>query len=227
MNSTLSRTPGGSSRRSFFLYLTIVPAGVFVILATLLIVQFKQFRALVSPATADVPEFVWSDSARARLDSVETDLRAFSSGNTTARLKTDSLWMSAEDVNLLLASSSIAVSHGIRVHVSIEDTLVILQTTQPVQALQGQLAWIFKKLASSGYLNARIEGYPQLKNGRLTFFPENGFLNGRKLPTTAWTKQGGLSLESFTDHHESYDALVRALAGIKATQGKILLVRNR
>src|ERR1700722_8004577 len=154
--STSFTPPGGSSRRSFLLFAMLVPVGIFFIIAILLVVQFKQFRALVSPATADVAEFAWNDSTRARLDSVQMDLRAFADKDSV-RLKSDSLWVTPGDLNLLLSSSPMAVSHGIRVHVSIADSLIIVQSTQPVQALQGQLAWFFKKMAPSGFLNARIE----------------------------------------------------------------------
>jgi len=225
MSSSISTTPGGSSRRSFFLFLLLVPVGIFVILAALLVVEFKQFRAMVSPTTADVPEFAWSDSAHARVDSVEADLHAFVDRDTS-RVKSDSLWISGGDLTLLLGSSNIALSHGIRVHVTTTDSLIIVQSTQPVQALQGQLAWVFKKIAPSGYLNARIEGYPILKDGKLTFFPVRGFLNGHKIPTTTWTKQGGFSAASFIGHQDFYNAFLRAVGDIQVTPKGMLLLRN-
>lgn len=222
--SAISKPPGGSSRLSFFLFLMIAPAGILFLFLIMLVIQYKQFKSMVSPA-AVVAEFAWSDSSRARLDSVLSNVRAFAVRDT-AEWNSDSLWLTIGDLNLLLASSPVNASQSMRFQISIEDSLVVAQSTQPVLALQGRMAWLFKKAAPSGYLNARLEGWPELSGGELALAPVKGFLNGHKIPRIALEKRQGLSPPDFMVNHEIYDALLRVLIEVKATRGRILLVRK-
>jgi hypothetical protein len=222
--SAVSKPPGGSSRLSFFLFLMIAPAGILFLFLIMLVVQYKQFKSMVSPAPV-VSEFAWSDSSRARLDSVLSNVRAFALRDTPGG-NSDSLWLSAGDLNLLLAFSPVNASRSMRFQISIDDSLVVAQSTQPVQALQGRMARLFKKAAPSGYLNARLEGWPELSGGELELAPVKGFLNGKKIPRIALEKREGLSPSDFMVNHEVYNALLRVLVEVKAVRGRILLVRK-
>jgi hypothetical protein len=220
----VSTPPGDFSRRSFFLFLLLAPTGILFILLIILATQFKEFRAMVSPA-AEVPEFSWSDSSRARLKDVLADLRAFSVRDTS-RVKSDSLWISPPDLNLLLAASPVAASQGLRFQADIRDSLMIVRSTQSVQALRGRFAWMFKLMKHSGYLNARLEGHPELSEGKLLFTPNVGYLNGQTVPAITLVKRGGLSPADFVSEWEFYNAFVGSLAEVKSMQGKILFVRK-
>lgn len=220
----VSTPPGEFSRRSFFLFILMAPAGLAIIIAIILVTQYRQFKASVSPIP-EVSEFMWDASSQSRLDSVVINLREFSA-NDSAK-KSDSLWLNAEDLNLLMASSPVIASQGIHFHADIKDDQITLRSTQAVQAMQGKFAGIFKKIAKSGYLNARLEGEPEWKDGRLEFSPDSGFLNGQKVVAVALQKRGGMSPRDFLTDTVAYAEFIAALGDVKATDGKILLIRKR
>lgn len=200
----------------------MAPAGLAIILAIILVTQYRQFKASVSPA-AEVQEFVWDASSQSRVDTVLTDLHSFSSNPIK---QFDSLWIDSRDLNLLMAHSPVIASQGIRFHADMHDSLIVIRSTQAVQSMQGKFAGIFKKIASSGYLNARLEGEPELKDGRLDFSPDSGFLNGQKVVSVALQKRGGMSPGDFTADTAAYGEFVRALGEVKVMDGRILLVRH-
>ena len=219
----VSKSPGEFSRRSFFLFILMAPAGLAIILAIILVTQYRQFKASVSPAP-DVQEFAWDSLSLSRVDTVLADLHSFSSNPIK---KFDSLWIDSRDLNLLMAHSSVIASQGIRFHAEMHDSLIVIRSTQAVQSMQGKFAGIFKKIAhSTGYLNARLEGEPELKDGRLDFAPDSGFLNGQKVVSVALQKRGGMSPGDFTTDTAAYGEFVRALGEVKVMDGRILLVRH-
>ncbi len=93
--------------------------------------------------------------------------------------------------------------------------------------MQGKFAGIFKNIAKSGYLNARLEGEPEWKDGRLEFSPDSGFLNGHKVVAVALQKRGGMSPRDFLTDTAAYGEFTRALGEVKVADGKILLIRKR
>jgi len=215
-NST--RPPAGFSRGSFFLFLALAPVGIAVVFAVVIMTQLKQFKTSVSPV-AGVQGFVWNDSAHVQFNSLLANIHAF-----TDEPK-DSLWMEAGDLNLLLAASPVAATQGMRFKVSVNDSLLIIISTQPVSALHGRLSWIFRKVAPRGYLNARLEGTPELINGKIVFSLKAGYLNGQKVPSMALSHRGGMSPTDFMQDHEFYDKFSGTVTDMKLIHGKILFLK--
>jgi hypothetical protein len=223
--NAISKPPGEPSRRSFFLFLMLAPAGFLIIFAIVMVAQFRQFKASVSPVP-DVKVVSFDTPACELLEDVARRCLFFVKGNASSGWKMDSLWLNSDDLNVLLAASPTASAQGMRFHVSI-DSVVTVRSTQPVQALQGKFAWMFKLMAKSGYLNARLEGRPEFKDGKLTFMPDRGFLNGQKVPAIALQKRGGMSPEDFMTNREFYADFLQAVSSVEVTQGRILVIRNR
>ncbi len=212
---------GGFSRGSFFFFILLAPAGIAFIVAIILATQYKQFKAVVSPA-AEVSTFTLDSVSHARVDTLFLNFHAFVAKDAGH----DSLWLDVDDLNALLASSSVATVQGMRFKVTEHDTLLIVKSTQPVQSMQGQLAWLFKKMAPTGYLNATLEGTPELSEGRLMFSPKNGYLNGQKVPSIALQKRGGMSPADFMEHKEFYNEFLQSVKSVALIHGRVLFVRK-
>jgi hypothetical protein len=218
----------GFSRRSFLFFLLVAPAGLAAVFAILLALQYKQFQSMVSPSAAVEP-FAWTDADRGRLDTAVQALGAFARGGGP-----DTLRLSPADLTLLAVSSPAAERQHIRFRITAPvppDSLLVVESAQPVNALSGRFAGVFRKISPvrNGWLNARMVGYPEWKTGVLSFFPQRGFLNGASVPRTAMTKRAGLSPGDFID--PSREAAYREFLGAIDTVvldagGSVLIVRK-
>jgi len=209
------------SRRTFIAFLFLAPVGIFCVFAIIVVLQYRQFQAMLSPL-AETQEYVWGPPQIALRDSLIVSLTRFS-----ALSSGDSLRLGSEDLTLLLNASPIAREQHLSLSVQIMgDSLFVLRTTQAIDDLQGRLAWIFKKLGRSGFLNARVEGRPKLENDRLDLDPDRGFLNNQKIPRSALVKRGGFSPGDFIHPRDGYETFVRSLAKVKLDQGGVLLLRK-
>ncbi len=208
------------SRRGFILFLILAPASFACVFAIILVLQYKQFRSLVA-SVPDVPE-VFSDSVgRDRIRELGLSFQAFASG------KTDSLRLTGRDLDFLLAASPVARSQSLRFHVEIGESVLTVHSTQPLHALRGRLAWLFRKMArDTGYLNAVLEGAPKFEEGRLELDPNRGFMNGQRVPRAGLVNRGGMSPGDFLENRELYEKMIGALAQVKITRGKVLMVRQ-
>lgn len=222
-------TPPASSRRAFLFFLLVAPAGLLAILAIMAALQYKQFQTMVSPAAA-VEEFAWTEESRQGLDAILASIRAFS-GNDTPKTGSDTLRLSSSDLSLLASASPVLARDRIRFRVTATDSLLVLESSQPVDALTGRAAWIFKRVSPirNGWLNARVEGLPEWKAGSLALALDRGFLNGAKVPRTALTKRAGMNARDFLDTSATvpYNALLAALDTAYLRAGAVVLVRSK
>jgi hypothetical protein len=213
--------PQEFSRKSFFLFLVLAPACFLVIAAIVVLVQYRQFKGMVS-TDPEIRMPALESALQGRVASLRASFEAFASGNSSP----DSLWLSAEDLNALLAASPVARAQDLRFRVEVVADTVVVRSTQPVQAMQGRAAWAFRKIAPDGYLNARIEGLPQFEKNHLALSASRGFINGQRVPRASLTRRGGMSPPDFLESQELYAKLLGVLGEVKLEQGKILLVRK-
>jgi hypothetical protein len=211
------------SRRSFLLFLFLAPAAILALIAIILATQYRQLQSVVSSRQAVAP-FEWNAAGRARLDSLVDSLRAFSSGAGP-----DTLRLQASDLNLLAAASPTVKKQNIHFRIAATDSTLVVESTQSIEDQHRRLSWIFKKIIPREfqYLNARLEGVPQWKDGRLDFIPERGFLNGAKVPRAALLKRSGMSPRDFVDDAglPAYHGVIRVLDTAFQAEGRLVLVR--
>lgn len=210
------------SRRSFLFFVVLAPACLLAVAAIILTLQVKQYRLLVAetPLVADVVEED-PDGVRTLLDR----FAGFSAGQGP-----DTLRLSSADLDILVASSA-ARGAGIRFRFTATDSLLLVESSRRVEELEGRLAWLFKRIApvSDGWLNARMEGLPELKDRQLGFDVSRGFLNGSKVPRAALTKRGGLSPKDFLDprYEPEYTAFLSAVASVSWDGRNVVIARKR
>jgi hypothetical protein len=221
--------PHGFSRRTFLFFLLVAPAGLAAVFAILLALQYKQFQSMVSPSPA-VGAFASTDESSRRFDTLTLALDGFAQGGGS-----DSLRLSPADLTLLAVSSPAAARQRIRFRITsggAADSLLVVESAQPVDALSGRFARVFRRISpvKDGWLNARMIGYPEWKNGILSFFPQRGFLNGESVPRTALTKRAGLSPGDFIDasRETAYREFLGAVDTVTLDSGgSVLIVRKR
>lgn len=219
-----SSSPPVFSRRSFIFFLIAGPIGLLTIFLLILVSQYGQYKGMVSPRE-NVPETVWTDEDREQLASTREGLENFTAGRGP-----DSLWIAPSELTLLAASSPTVQRQGIRFRITAREGDLVIETTQSIESMQGRIAWVFRKITPSDFrwLNARLEGYPEWKDGALAFAPERGYLNDGKVPSAALTKRGGMSPKDFLDpvHAPEYRAFLSMLARVEFSNGGIALIRN-
>ena len=212
------------TRRSFLLFLFLAPAAILTLLAIVLATQYKQLQSVVS-AKAAVTAFEWNETGLARLDMVVGSLKDFSSGTGA-----DTVVLPASDLNLLAAASPVLKKQRLYFRVTAEDSSLIIESTQSIEDQHRRLSWIFKKIipVEFQYLNARLEGLPQWKEGKLEFVPEKGFLNGSKVPRSALLKRSGMSPRDFVDDAglPVYQAVIGRLDTAYFADRGVILVRR-
>lgn len=216
------------SRRSFLLFIFLAPAGLLTILTIIVTLQYRQFRAMVSPEST-IPPVEWTSEKLERVKRLQASLHAFGAGDGR-----DSVWYAAEDLTLLAASSRVVAEQSLSVRLDVRDTVLVVETSQRVDALQGRFAWIFQRITpvtaveGGGWLNARMEGLPEWNGGRLEFAPVRGWLNDVRVPRAALTKRAGMSLRDFVDGPavDVHDAITAELERVVITDGGAALIRN-
>ncbi len=217
--------PPALSRRSLLLLSLMAPAGLLVIAGIIALLQYRQFRGMVSPEPV-VSESVPTTGDSARLAALGGLLRRFPAGEGP-----DTLSLSLSDLTLLAAASPAVIRDGLRIRLVAHDSLLAMETSRPVDSLQGRAAGFFKRIAPvpDGWLNARVEGLPEWKKGALTLDPERGYLNGTKVPRTALTKRGGLTPRDFLAPEQlpAYERFLEALDTVWYDGKSVLLIRNR
>ena len=237
------------SRRSFLFFIVLAPACLLAVAAIVLTLQYKQFRTMVSPASA-VEEFVPTEADVLRLAALENAFAVFASsappldsatasGTASASAAdttgstgyADSLRLSPHDLTLLAAASPVARGQGLRFRFADGDSLITVESARRVDALQGRVAWVFRRITpiADGWLNARMEGLPVWKARALSFEPEKGYLNGAKVPRAALSKRGGLSPKDFLDprHEPAYTAFLAAIDTVVYVDGNVVIVRRK
>ncbi len=231
--------PSVFSKRSFIFFILLAPACVLAVVAIVLTLQYKQFQAMVAPATT-VAEFAWTPESRQRLETLLASIRSFSetATDTASKADADTLRFTPDDLTVLVASSHVTASEHMRFRFGStvtrnKDTLLTVESSQPVTALNGKFAWIFKRIAQmkDGWLNARMEGLPEVKAGpprALDFTVENGFLNNGRVPRAALMKRAGLSPKDFLDPQlaPEYAAFVNAIDTAYFHTDAVYLVRR-
>jgi hypothetical protein len=216
--------PPAFSRRAFVLFLLLAPACFLVVIGIVAALQYRQFRLLVSPRPA-VEALAMTASDSARHDALTAALSAFAAGTGP-----DTVVLSPSDLTLLASASPMASLQGIRIRILGGDSLLASESSRRVEALQGHLAGLFKRFSpvKDGWLNARIEGTPDWRDGILSLTPDRGFLNGVKVPRTALEKHGGLSPRDFLAPEQlpAYKDFLTALDTVTYEDGKILVIRK-
>lgn len=216
------------SRRSFLFFILLAPACILAVAAIIITLQYKQYRLLVSPASA-VEALAPTPASTQRADSLLAATRAFVAADSNTA--PDTLTFTPDDLNALAAASPVLAREEIRVRLVGAESLLTVESSRRVNALTGRLAWIFKRIAPipDGWLNARVEGLPELKSRQLSLAPERGFLGGSKVPKAAITKRAGLSPKDFIDpkFEAEYAAFIAAVDTVYWNGSAVVLVRTK
>lgn len=179
--------PGSLHKPSFLLFILLAPAGFALIGAIILILQAKQFMAMVAPEPMEIPVPLQADRLRS-----ESGLRL---EEWLAGQGPDTV--SLTEAEMQAWAAVIPSTDGKRYGLRLGDSTLDLLSTQPVSALKGRLDFLFQRLGKGGYLNAAIEGIPGTDGEKFGLVPLRATLDEVKVPLVALTKRGDLGVEDF------------------------------
>ncbi|HEX2612530.1 MAG TPA: hypothetical protein VHO02_02935 [Fibrobacteria bacterium] len=223
--------PSDLSRRAFVLFALLAPSCLLAVVGIVVVLQYRQFQALVSPKPLVERPYQPSGDIQAAPDvkaytrELLVQLMAFPKAEGS-----DTLALSATDLTMLSEISPVAARRQILLEVVAEDSLLVIESSSRVDALEGRFAGLFKRLSpvKNGWLNARVEGLPDWSNHALSIAPERSFLNGIKVPRAALEKRAGLSPKDFIapEHQADYKTLLASLDTVLYKDHAVLLVRH-
>jgi hypothetical protein len=202
---------------SLFLFVLLAPAGFALIFAIIIIMQAKQFMAMVAPTPLEwtVPE--QSDSIR-QASVLKLNLWLDGQGS-------DSVFLTESDVQAWV--DIIPSVDGKRYGATVGDSTFKLLSTQPVSQLKGRLDFLFHRLGKSGYLNAVIEGVPGKEDDKFGLIPLRATLDEVKIPIIALSKRGDLGVEDFWKEAGARSAeLVKVIDTAFVSQGVMIGIRK-
>jgi hypothetical protein len=224
---------GGSDptffKGSFLIFLIFLPAFLLIILTLLLAMQYKQLKAFTSPNAVEMATVPKSPEAEAK---VYAKVHAFfaadsSAKDSTAKGGTDTVVLSAEEINHLIRTSKSLSELNLDYHMDMVDTLLVARNSLPVTHLNGVLSLLSKVLHVRGYLNSDMRGYPSLEKGQVSLIPVTATMNGLQAPVSVLNRKGGIDPSEWVADRSFYDQAVARLAGIKVYKGSLLLIKRR
>jgi hypothetical protein len=207
----------------FFIFLLMMPAFLGLILLLLIAMQYKQLRSFVSDKPMALDPIPDSPEAQAK---AQSRIQAFLDGKKTDSLSSDTLWVSAEEINQLAKSSKTLADLRLDYHLDLQDTLLVARNSLPVDHLQGYLSTLAKVLRVKGYLNSEMKGYPEFKDGTLVLIPVSAVMNGQAAPASVLNSKGKLDVRDWIDDKSAYERALAGLAEIKIRDGRLLLIKK-
>lgn len=206
-------------KSSFLIYLLFVPAFLILMILLLGAMQYKQLRILVAkdPIVMDTVS-----ASTAAEDSVEALVKGFFADSGS-----DTLSLSAADLNHLMRSSKVIRDLGWSYHLALEDTLLVARTSMPASSMTGPAGKVIKLFRLKGWLNSevRLRG-KYITGNRFVLDPVSAVMNGESAPATALTKQGEMDPRDWVSDKEAYDTLIKRLESTPIRGGRLLLIRK-
>lgn len=218
--ATAKENPEGwtFNKSSFVIFLFFLPAFFLMVLALLAAMQYKQFRAFVSPEPAVLSRITTSPQEE---ESVRSRVRSFFSGPGL-----DTLALSSEDLNHLIRTSKSLSDLNWDYHLDLTDTLLVARNSIPVKNMKGVVSTLLKLMRVKGYFNSVMAGRPDLKDGHLTLVPVSATMNGQSAPVSALSRNGNVDVREWVEDKAFYDQAIGRLGAIVIRGGRLLLIKK-
>jgi hypothetical protein len=189
----------------------------------LVAMQYKQLRSFVSekPMPLDsIPESAQAQAeARARIE-------GFLTGKKPDSLASDTLAVSAPELNHLARSSKILSDLGLDYHLDFQDTLLVARNSLPVDRLQGFMSVMARLMRVKGFLNSEMKGYPEFKDGVLLLIPVSAVMNGQVAPVSVLNSKGKLDVREWVSDKDAYDRAIAMAADVEIRGGRLLIIKK-
>jgi hypothetical protein len=210
-------------RRSFIPFLIGLPLALGFIILILLILQYRQVRALVSPTKGEIQVVAQSSSSQ---EEVLNRVRDFLNGNTGAdSVPADTMSLSETDVNHLMRLSPAIATNWDTYQLSIGDSSVKMINVMPAQQLTGPVAWMVKLFGKGGWLNSEMEGQIHFKENRLQIDLTRALMNGINAPVSNFNRDNRLNPHQMAADTTAFSQALLKLTNIKVENRTIKLIR--
>ncbi|MBF0431073.1 MAG: hypothetical protein HQK83_07330 [Fibrobacteria bacterium] len=205
------------ARALFFLFL-----GLFGILA---IVSVVVYFALVAPAksyVSDTPfELIHEPVDKTAEQKVITKITSFvrsDSVKTTA--------FNSREINHLIRTNKRIKDAKIKYKVTLEDSLFNIRCVVPTNNVSGPLKKFIETLNITGYINAEVEGYLRMQDGKLMLISTRAEINGQPAPFMLLGKRTHIDVSKFFQDDKKYNKMINRLEGIKIKDRKMLITKK-
>jgi hypothetical protein len=195
---------------------------VALVIILLGVMQWKQLRILVAKEPVAIEHVPESEAAE---DSLVALVRGFLAENPADTLS-DTLVLSAWDVNHLVRTSPTIDTLGWRYHIGFQDSVAVVKTSVPTEKMTGPVSYLIRIMRVKGYLNSEVHVRPDLRDGKLVLTPIRARMNKEAAPPTALTKQGDLEPRDWAADKHAFDSALANLESIEVTDRGLVLVRK-
>ena len=207
----------------FFIFRLMMPAFLGLIILLLVAMQYKQLRSFVSDKPMPLDSIPDSPEAQ---EKTRARILGFLKSRETDSAASDTLVVSAEEINHLAKNSKTLSDLRLDYHLDLKDTLLIARNSLSVDRLQGFMSTMARLLRVKGYLNSEMKGYPDLKDGKLVLVPVSAVMNGQAAPVSVLDSKGKLDVRDWIADKDAYDQAIANLAEVKIRDGRLLLIKK-
>ncbi len=211
-----------STRFSWFKALFYLFLGL---LGLLIIVGVIIYFALISPAKAFVADKPFPlehmPVSKPAETAVVQKLRQFAKSDTS-----DSVIFNSGEINHLIRTNARIKAAKIKYKVALEDSLFNVRCVVHTNTVTGPLKKFIDMLGISGYINAEVEGYLRMREGKLTLITTRAQINGQPAPFTLLGKRTHIDLADFFKDNKKYHKMVDKLKNINIKNRKMIVTRK-
>jgi hypothetical protein len=138
----------------------------------------------------------------------------------------DTLVLNSEDVNHLVRTSKVVADYGVRYLIELQDSLFNIKCSAPVSAIRTHMSGLINFLKLDGFINAEIEGYLRMREGRIEIITTRSQMGGREAPFTLLGARTHQDVGDFILDREQYDAAVVKLQSVFIRTEKLVFIRK-
>lgn len=138
----------------------------------------------------------------------------------------DTLILNSEEVNHLIRTNQRMTEYRVQYLVELQDSLFNLKCSAPAGAVKSHMSGLINFFNLDGYINAEMEGYVRLREGKLTVVTTRSQMNGREAPFTLLGKRTHIDVGKFFKDRAEYEKIIKAIKSVWIRDRLLVMVRN-
>jgi len=224
-------TPG----RAFWMFVVFVPIGLGIIFSLLMVMQYRQIKALVAPRPMAIENAVKSSLQdklvlQSVLNFVIKSQTTPSSDSSQLKMgisaNEDTLALNEQAMNHLLAlSPALKTSHGF-FRIELKDSLITLLNSVPVGELKGPMSILIKVFRTKGWLNSSMEAELIWEDNAPRIIVRKAIMNGVDAPTAVFNRDQRMEPRHMVADTTQYDEIMTQIKKVGISNGLVTIIRK-
>lgn len=198
--------------KPFWLFVLGLPVALGIIFTLLMVMQYRQVKALVAQEPTPLPQLGLSSEKGQRV--VDKISEYLDKG-------TDTLTLDSLDMNALLLLAPKLWEKQSQNHISLGDTTALLWNVTPAKSLTGPVAWLVHWFRPEGWLNSSMEMNFRMEKAKIRTTLVRAQMNGIEGPVKSFNSDPRLDIRSLVSDTLLFDKAVSQLNGIRVEAGLI------